>query len=154
MSISFRRDRLAKLRKQNGTSGEELGKRSGLTQGFISALERGAKTPSIETLAILARTLGTTVGYLLGETDDPEGDTIATEFDQPSIPAAAVEPPTESGIVFDYEDKDKKIHLTFAKDTPVEVMQTIIREAMQLPPGEAHKPTGTLPHAIGGDVVG
>jgi transcriptional regulator with XRE-family HTH domain len=41
-----------------------------LHQTTISAIERGEKDPSIETLALLARALETNTDYLLGLTDD------------------------------------------------------------------------------------
>ena len=147
-------ERIQFKRKQLRLTQEVFAQSVGVARQTISSWERGEFIPDSDNLKKIANVLRVSVAYLIGETDDPKGDTTAAEPDQPSIPEAAVEPPTESGIVFDYEDKDKKIHLTFAKDTPVEVMQTIIREAMQLPPGDAHKPTGTLPHAVGGDVVG
>ena len=50
-------ERISELRKALGLSGEELGKRAGLTQGFISAVERGAKSPSMTTLTALANAL-------------------------------------------------------------------------------------------------
>jgi transcriptional regulator with XRE-family HTH domain len=70
--MAIRRDRIAQLRKKLGYSGEKLGKLAGLTQGFISAIERGIKDPSVNTLAVIAETLNTTVAYLMGETDDPD----------------------------------------------------------------------------------
>jgi transcriptional regulator with XRE-family HTH domain len=71
MKKALKSERLIELRKKNNYSGAELGKRTNLTQGFISALERGTKAPSLETLGILANALNTTIGYLMGETDDP-----------------------------------------------------------------------------------
>jgi len=71
MGKNFDCSRLAALRKKNGISGEALAKFVNLTQGFISALERGEKSPSIETVVALANALGTSVAYLVGEIDDP-----------------------------------------------------------------------------------
>ena len=43
-----------------------------ITQSYLSCLERGKKIPSNQILSIIAEVYDTTVGYLLGETDDPQ----------------------------------------------------------------------------------
>lgn len=52
-------------------SGLHLAGLVGVTQPYISAIERGVREPSRELLQSLALALGTSVSYLMGETDDP-----------------------------------------------------------------------------------
>lgn len=59
-------ERLIQLRAQRGWSQEELGARSGLTYKFIGEVERGQKSPSLDSLGRLAQGLGIDVGELVG----------------------------------------------------------------------------------------
>ncbi len=52
--------KIKRLRLKNGLTQEELGKRTDLSKGFISQLERDANSPSIETFFTLLEVLGTT----------------------------------------------------------------------------------------------
>ncbi|WP_455611420.1 helix-turn-helix domain-containing protein [Cloacibacillus porcorum] len=51
-------------------TGREVAEKAGITQAFYSEIERGIKQPSLDTAQRLAEALDTTVGYLIGETDD------------------------------------------------------------------------------------
>ncbi|MCH4034589.1 MAG: cupin domain-containing protein [Lachnospiraceae bacterium] len=51
--------RIRDLRNRNGLTQQELADRTELTKGFISQLERGQVTPSVETLLDLIECLGT-----------------------------------------------------------------------------------------------
>ena len=51
-------DNCAKLRKERGWTQEELAERSGLTQQYLSDLERGKRNPTIVTIHELAIALG------------------------------------------------------------------------------------------------
>lgn len=66
----FRPDRLVELRAALGFSQEQLAKLTGSTQPSINRLEAGG-TERPRNLVELARVLGTTPEYLLGETDEP-----------------------------------------------------------------------------------
>ncbi|MGD9868777.1 MAG: helix-turn-helix domain-containing protein [Hyphomicrobiales bacterium] len=48
----------ARIRKERGFTQEELAERSGLSQQYISGLERGQRNPTIVTLYELATGLG------------------------------------------------------------------------------------------------
>jgi transcriptional regulator with XRE-family HTH domain len=50
-------DNCARLRKARGWTQEELAERSGLTQQYLSDLERGKRNPTIVTLYELAQAL-------------------------------------------------------------------------------------------------
>ena len=51
-------DHCARLRKERGWTQEELAERSGLTQQYLSDLERGKRNPTIVTIFELAQALG------------------------------------------------------------------------------------------------
>lgn len=51
-------DNCARIRKERGLTQEELAERSGLTQQYLSDLERGKRNPTVVTLYELAQALG------------------------------------------------------------------------------------------------
>jgi len=61
------RERLRELRQEKGVSTRGLGSAIGSTSASISEWERGERTPRIESLVLLSRFFGVTVGYLVGE---------------------------------------------------------------------------------------
>jgi transcriptional regulator with XRE-family HTH domain len=48
----------ARIRKERGLTQEQLAERSGLSQQYLSGLERGQRNPTIVTLYELAEALG------------------------------------------------------------------------------------------------
>ena len=72
MKRSIIAERLLGLRKQKAWTVRDLAERAGLNFGYINAIERGVKRPSIESLYDLAKALDTSASYLLGDTNDPE----------------------------------------------------------------------------------
>lgn len=83
--------RLRRLRRAKGLTVEELARAVDVDKAHISRIENDLKTPSIATLAQMARALGVSIGHLLGETLDTEEIKVtrAAELD---IPATATEP--------------------------------------------------------------
>lgn len=67
----FQPGRLAAVRKEHGISQVEAAKRMHLSISGYNNFERGERTPSWQTVFIMALVLGTSVEYLTGETDDP-----------------------------------------------------------------------------------
>jgi transcriptional regulator with XRE-family HTH domain len=67
--ISFGK-KIAALRKQLKLSQTELANQLNTSVSVISRYERDEMTPSIDTAKKLASLLGTSVGYLLGETEN------------------------------------------------------------------------------------
>ncbi|SHN32507.1 DNA-binding transcriptional regulator, XRE-family HTH domain [Cyclobacterium lianum] len=65
-------DKIAQLRRQNGWSQTELARKIGASRDAIGKYERGELRPTIDLVKKLAEVLDTTVGYLLGETEDRE----------------------------------------------------------------------------------
>lgn len=71
-------ERLAWARNQQGLILQQVSERSGLAIGYISQLEKGAKVnPTIDALARLAKALGVTVGFILGEIQAPPYDDVS-----------------------------------------------------------------------------
>jgi transcriptional regulator with XRE-family HTH domain len=63
-------NKIAMLRKEKGWSQTELSKKLNTSVSVISRYERDDMIPSIEAAKKLAELLSTTVGYLLGESED------------------------------------------------------------------------------------
>ncbi len=59
-------ERLRDLRMGQHLSQTELSKRIGVTNALISAIEKGERSPSLETLIKLARQFKVSTDYLLG----------------------------------------------------------------------------------------
>ena len=62
--------KISLLRKEKGWSQTELAKKLNTSVSVISRYERDEMTPSIEAAKKLADLLNSTVGYLLGETEE------------------------------------------------------------------------------------
>jgi transcriptional regulator with XRE-family HTH domain len=74
---------LKKIRTEKKISQEQLEIRSGISQSGISAIERGERIPTIETLEMLAKGLRVPVTDLIGEEKKPaasEGDRLKQEI--------------------------------------------------------------------------
>lgn len=59
--------RLKAARRALGLTQAQLSARLGIDQGFLSRLESGGKRPSLDVLDALAKELGVSAAYLLGE---------------------------------------------------------------------------------------
>ena len=71
MTDSLKRSLGTKVRAARGRTGltqDELGSRVGKTPESISNIERGVQTPTLDTLAALARELGVPITEFFGET--------------------------------------------------------------------------------------
>ena len=64
--------KIAALRKANKMSQTELAKALNTSTSVIGRYERDEMTPSIDAAKKIAKVLNTTVGYLLGETDQED----------------------------------------------------------------------------------
>lgn len=83
-------NRLRVARRAKDLRQSEVAAALGVQQGFISKLERGEKSPSVEMLTRLASLYGVTESYLLGKSTKEEsaeyaapGNLIATDTDTP-----------------------------------------------------------------------
>ena len=72
--------RLKKVRESAHITQEELAKAVGCTTKHIGAIERGIKTPSLETFVIIANTTGASADLLLQDVLKSPVDSIAEEL--------------------------------------------------------------------------
>ena len=72
-------ERIAQKRKELGLSQEALGERMGVSRQSIYKWESDAALPEIEKLVKLGREFGVSVGWLLGEEDEPEKRELTPE---------------------------------------------------------------------------
>jgi DNA-binding XRE family transcriptional regulator len=62
---------IVRLRKEQGLSQEDLAFRAGIRRSYMGVIERGEKSPSIDTIAKVAKGLGMSIGDLFaGDTGD------------------------------------------------------------------------------------
>lgn len=64
--------RIFERRKVAGLTQKQLGEAVGLSMQAINDIEKGRRETTISKVILLAQTLGTTMDYLVGETDHPE----------------------------------------------------------------------------------
>ncbi|MGN0256139.1 MAG: helix-turn-helix domain-containing protein, partial [Chordicoccus sp.] len=64
--------RIKNLRLRNGLTQQELADRAELTKGFISQLERGQVSPSVESLLDLIEILGSTPAEFFSEGEEEQ----------------------------------------------------------------------------------
>ena len=67
----FFAERMLELRRKRGLTQVQLGERSGVTQAHVSALERGAWEPRLETIVAIARALKVQPSALMPKIDLP-----------------------------------------------------------------------------------
>ena len=66
------KERIKERRKLINMTLDAVGERLGVTKGTVSRWETGDRSPEMDKLPILAQLFGTSVAYLIGETDNPE----------------------------------------------------------------------------------
>jgi len=60
-------DNITRLRKEKGWTQERLAEATGLSRGYIAAIEEGRIEPRLKTLSIIAEKLGVKLEQLCGE---------------------------------------------------------------------------------------
>ncbi len=86
MSISLNINRLKECRERLGISKMEAAKRTNLSQPAYLRYESGTRTPSFQTLSVIANVFNTSVEYLTGQSDDPKPISyIVTLKDNPEL---------------------------------------------------------------------
>ena len=63
-------ERISELMKNNRLSQKELAAKAGVTESAISYYVKGERTPRSDVLTRIAKALGTTTDYLLGNTSE------------------------------------------------------------------------------------
>lgn len=74
-NITLNIERLIECREALGITKQEAAKRMQMSQPAYLRYESGERTPSIHVIHYMARTLGTSVDYLTGKTNNPSSDT-------------------------------------------------------------------------------
>ncbi len=67
---------IIKYRKIHNMKSLELAERAGITQSYLSEIERNKKIPSLEVIQKLAKALNTTTSELLGEVPNQVDDNL------------------------------------------------------------------------------
>ena len=96
MDLTIIGQRIKAAREAAQITQEELAKAVGCTAKHIGAIERGIKTPRLDTFLIIANTTGVSADYLLQDLLDRPIDSLAGEF---SAAAASFEPETQRRII-------------------------------------------------------
>ena len=73
-------ERMTKLMKNNGLSQKELAVKAGVTESAMSYYVKGERTPRSDVLTRIAKALGTTTDYLLGNTSEAAEDSSNREL--------------------------------------------------------------------------
>lgn len=85
---TIRPERLRQRRLELKLSQEEVSERAGINQSTISQLERGEQIPTVRSLVLLAKVLGTSIDWLLGISDDIFPVTVnSTDLDKVEMEA-------------------------------------------------------------------
>lgn len=87
--------RLHELRKGAGLTQETLAVRAGITWHFVSAIERGTKAATVETLTSIASALDISLSELFLDVDRP----LPREFRRLAMALAARDLPTQRGVL-------------------------------------------------------
>lgn len=59
-----------RLREEHGLSQEELGHRTGLHRNHVGQIERGELTPTLKSVEVIARALGTGASQLVARAEE------------------------------------------------------------------------------------
>ena len=79
-TYTLNRERLINCRKKLGITKQEAAKRMKMSQPAYLRYESGERKPSIHVIQFMANILGTSVNYLIGETDNPGPDSYLVKM--------------------------------------------------------------------------
>lgn len=96
MDLTVIGQRIKAAREAARITQEELGRAVKCTAKHIGAIERGIKTPRLDTFIIIANTTGVSADYLLQDLLEKPIDSLAGEF---SAAAAPLEPKIQRRIL-------------------------------------------------------
>lgn len=72
---------ISRIRKLHKITAAELAKLAGIKQPYLTQIEKGKRSPSLDVLQRIAKALNTTVSELLGEVPDPMSDDMKRLID-------------------------------------------------------------------------
>lgn len=136
MALQSLGPRIRKARQEAGLSGVALAKLIDKSQPYISDLERGQRTPSLETLCSLAAALGRPLSYFLGENDDDKAPSPRKR------PVLAASPATEvrSALASLVAEQLQKLPFMEGDDAPTyEQLVRIVDQAIDNGYHELHR---------------
>jgi transcriptional regulator with XRE-family HTH domain len=96
------KNRIRELRKERGISGTHIAKMLNITPTYLYEIELGKKRLSADLASRIAEILGVTVDYLLGRSDDPNGQASLAAAPDEQNPYALT-PKEERDIAKDLE---------------------------------------------------
>jgi transcriptional regulator with XRE-family HTH domain len=64
---------------------EQLARQTGFTKGYLSRIEKSEKSPPLSTLGIIARVLGITISFLVGEEEQKTSFGIVKKGERPLV---------------------------------------------------------------------
>ncbi len=64
---------------------DQLAKETGFTRGYLSRIEKSKKSPPLSTLGIIARVLGITISFLVGEKEQQTSMGIVKKRERPLV---------------------------------------------------------------------
>ena len=73
---------------------EQLARQTGFTKGYLSRIEKSEKSPPLSTLGIIARVLGITISFIVGEEEQKTSFGIVKKGERPLI--------ARKGTAFEY----------------------------------------------------
>jgi transcriptional regulator with XRE-family HTH domain len=86
MNVSLNIIRLKECREKLGITKMEAAKRMKLSQPAYLRYESGTRTPSLQTLSVIADILNTSVDYLTDQSDDPQPTSYTiSKLDDPEL---------------------------------------------------------------------
>ncbi len=89
-------ERIRTLRRQRGLTQQALAGEANVNQGYLSAIERGRRTPRLGTVRALAVTLGVPEGVLLGAGDGHDAPQALASRSLPLFGSIPNGPPSQS----------------------------------------------------------
>lgn len=91
MDNSMLGQRIRTERKKLSLTQEQLAERTGVSDAYIGQIERGERSPTLETLVKLANRLGVTIDYLLLDSLIPGDDNFIDQIRQLFVNRSAQE---------------------------------------------------------------
>ncbi|XID92255.1 helix-turn-helix domain-containing protein [Paenibacillaceae bacterium WGS1546] len=91
MDNSMLGQRIQTERKKLSLTQEQLAERVGVSDAYIGQIERGERSPTLETLVKIASRLGVTIDYLLQDSLVPGDDNVIDQIRQLFIDRSAKE---------------------------------------------------------------
>jgi transcriptional regulator with XRE-family HTH domain len=118
--VSVFASRLKKLREQKGLSQRELAKKVNIAHSTLGMYEIGEREPDFKITSRLASYLGTSIDYLVGNSDDPRPVEEITDAHQRIEDALADDPDAEDLLNFWMELKEREdLFLLFKQVRPL-----------------------------------